>query len=651
MPTIYDELKIVYQLLTDLNMGVVRLNNVTYTTSTGTPFANTTNITYVVNNAFTFDNVTQKYIILPSLGDNIGTLTIEDYLVSVGHFKFTQTSPASNNLYLGDNVVVDSVNQHVDFGLSALTKVKDAVNPTDVPAFHQIIEFRDNLQDQINLVDLSLNSLKTDIENILNGASIQNFKTLKDYIDFLETTDMSDEAVQIAKLTSYVDTETNRATTAELLLQLGISGEIIRAKQAESDLSYNLWVETLRATNAENGLSTRITSEVNRATAAENILTSKQTTSIHVISNPTFYVDGDKPMMIPPNVYSYFDGFYYKNQYNSGTTTNPNKINWYLPKVLTYSELKCISFNINVLSNNQLPFICIYKLGPTGIDIYNKRVYEIPTPSTIPVNSALPTKYLPYQFYVDIGGTNLNSLIDYGLVRKPLSLITSNVWSPGTINPDDMIVVTIHTNSAASMGHEEFVIESSCIVTNNQTFEYKFSSDQLSLSSEITRATAKETIIDGSLNSIITKQTTDYTTLNTLIQDASGRLLKVSEDLDDEIDRATAKEDLINQGLKSFIGPNVQFDSTGNYIKDIPNFTEFYNSQANPANNNNYNLTTDAKLDLLTNYIKELEISHINLNAYLFGAGALPNKHIGTANPDGPATIATVYPYNPTLRP
>jgi hypothetical protein len=119
----------------------------------------------------------------------------------------------------------------------------------------------------------------------------------------------------------------------------------------------------------------------------------------------------------------------------------------------------------------------------------------------------------------------------------------------------------------------------------------------------------------------------------------------------DEIERAKAKEDLINTEITSFIGPNVRFDSNGTYIKDIPNFTEFYNSQANPANNNNYNLTTDAKLDLLTNYIKELEISHINLNAYLFGAGALPNKHIGTANPDGPATIATVYPYNPTLRP
>jgi hypothetical protein len=651
---IYDELKIVLQLMSEINSGIsVKKNGSTYTNASGVPFANTLNIQTVVAHAFTLNATTQLYTLLPSVD---GTVTIEDYLVSTNRYNFTQTSPSSNNLYLGDNVVVDSVNQHVDFGLSYLTKVKDAVNGTDVPAFHQIIDIKEDLQDRIDTVDFSLNSLQTEINNILNGATISNFKSLKDFIDGLETTDASDEALQIARLTSYIDDETKRATISESFLQLGISGEILRAKQAESDLSYNLNFEMTRATNAENGLSTRLTSEVNRATASENVLTSKQVTSINVLSTPSFYADADKPMLIPPNVYSYFDGFYYKNMHDAASPTNgiANKINWYMPQVMTFSQINCFSFNINVLSNKQLPFVAIYKVTANGIiDVNNKRVYEIPNPSTIPVNAPGVTTYLPYQFYFDMCGNNLNTLIDYGLVRKPLSLITSNQWSPGTINPSDYVVITLHTNSAAKKFEEEFVIESFCIGTVNKTFEYKFSTDQLSLSSEISRATSRESILDASLNLLKTKQYNDNITVTGLINDVSGELIIVSDKLYDEIERATNKEDVLHKEITSFIGQDVQFDACGNYIPDTnhPTFVNFYNTQANPNNNNNYNLTTDRRLELLTDYIKQLEISHINLNAYLFGANALPHRSIGDANPNGPATTASIYPYNSTLRP
>ena len=651
---IFDELKIVLQLMSEINAGVsVKLMNNTYVNSVNVPYLNSTNIKAVVNNAFTFNETDNLYTLLPSLNNDVGTLTIEDYLISTRRYNFTQASPSSNNLYLGDNVVVDSVNQHVDFGLSYLTKVKDAVNPTDVPAYHQIIDVRDILKGRLDIVDLSLNSLKTDINNILAGSDIKNFQSLKKYIDDIEATDMSDDALQLVTLSSYIDEEERRAIDAELLLQLGISGEITRALEAESILTTNLNNEISRATTAENGLSTRITSEVNRATAAEDRLTSKQITSINVLPTSTFYAEADKPMLIPPNVYSYFDGFYYKNMYDSASTANPNKINWYMPQVFTFSQINCFSFNINVLSNKQLPFVTIYKVTASGIDVNNKKVYEIPTPSTIPVNAPGPATYLPYQFYVDMCGNNLNTLVDYGLVRKPLSLISSNQWSPGTINPSDYVVISLHTNSAAKKFDEEFVIESFCIGTVNKTFEYKFSTDQLSLSSEITRATSRETILDSSLNILKLKQEADNTIVTGLINDVSGELIRVSNKLDNEIERATNKEDLLHTEITSFIGQGVQFDENGNYMPDTnhPTFVDFYNSQANPGNNSNYNLTTNRRIELLTNYIKQLEISHINLNAYLFGANALPHKPIGDPNQDGPAITATVYPYNPTLRP
>ena len=359
-------------------------------------------------------------------------------------------------------------------------------------------------------------------------------------------------------------------------------------------------------------------------------------------------------MLIPPSVYSYFDGFYYKNMYNAAIVNPyiPNKINWYTPQVFTFSQLNCFSFNINVLSNNQLPFVTIYKMDSNGSkDRVNKMVYKIQTPSTIPINAPGTATSLPYQFYVDICGNNLNKLIDYGLVRKPLSLITSNQWSPGIINPSDYVVISLHTNSAAKKFEEEFVIESFCVGTTNQTFEYKFSTDQLSLSSEILRATTKEGLIDSSLNEIYRKEAADITTVTELIQAVSGELLTVSNNLNDEIERATNKEIFLNREITSFIGSNNEFDASGNYKNILfPTYIEFYNSQADP-NNNSFNVRTNNNIEQLKDYIKKLEISIIHLNAYLFGANALPHKPIGDPNADGPATISTIYPYNPALRP
>ena len=655
MPTvIYDELKIVLQLMTELNAGIsVKLSGNTYVNSNDVAYLNTANIQAVVNSAFTRDATTNLYILLPSLDTNVGTLTIEDYLILIGQYNFTQTSPASNNLYLGDNVVVDSVNQHVDFGLSYLTKVKDAVNPTDVPAFHQITDLRDNLQNKLNTVDSSLNSLKTEINNILAGSAITNFQSLKEYIDQIEATDMSDDALQVITLSGKIDTEKLRAEGVESSIRLDLSGEITRAKEEESRLNTNIETEKTRATNAEDGLSTRITAEVTRATAAENLLTSKQVTSINVLPTLSFYADGDKPMLIPSSVYSYFDGFYYKNMNDSSSSGNPNKINWYMPQVFTFSQINCLSFNINVLSNNKLPFVTIYKYISNNEDDINKKVYKIQTPSTITVNAPGVSTYLPYQFYADICGNNLNSLIDYGLNKKPLSLFSENQWSSGTINPSDTVMITLETDSDANAHDEHFVIESFCVGTTNQTFEYKFSTDQLSLSSEISRATAKEGLIDGSLNNIYTKESTDIIMVTDLIEDVSGELIIVSKKLNNEIERATNKEDVIHKEITSFIGSGASFDVCGNYIIDSshPTFVAFYNSQSDPNNNDNYNLSTTRRLDLVTNYIKQLEISHINLNKYLFGPNALKHIPIGELNADGPATTATVYPYNPALRP
>jgi len=75
-----------------------------------------------------------------------------------------------------------------------------------------------------------------------------------------------------ALLSSGLNTETNRAQTAEGSLAGNLYSEVTRATSAESTITSNLNSETIRATTAESLLTTGLNNEVTRATTAENSL-------------------------------------------------------------------------------------------------------------------------------------------------------------------------------------------------------------------------------------------------------------------------------------------------------------------------------------------------------------------------------------------
>ncbi len=101
------------------------------------------------------------------------------------------------------------------------------------------------------------------ITDLIGGAP-STLDTLKEIADAL-----GDDANALTALSTQIDTESERAITAEETLTTNLATEITRATTAENNLSSALSAEVSRATTAEGVLTTGLANEVIRAEAAE----------------------------------------------------------------------------------------------------------------------------------------------------------------------------------------------------------------------------------------------------------------------------------------------------------------------------------------------------------------------------------------------
>lgn len=546
--------------------------------------------------------------------------TIAQYLAAAAGSGTPAPAPApvvhSNTVYLGDYVNINSQTNTVNLGAAKLQSVADAVNAQDVPSYKQLQAVQTSLNSSLSTTNANVTSVQSQITQITAGAQITNFQSLLDLVNNLNTTEESHLSSAITTLTNSIDAEKTRALAAESTLNDSLVAEVSRAGAAESAISASVTAENSRATSAESTISSSVTSEVSRAKAAESILSSKDITTINVQSSPVFYADGDQPMAIPSNVFAPFDGFYYTNQAGK-------KANWYMPTPsLKFSDVQYLSFNACVLSNLQLPYIAVYSKpkgdGSDKASWYNaKYVYEIFTPSTIAVNSTSnPT---PYHFYCALSGTDISNMPDFGLQKKLLSL-ESSPFSIGTIAPSDQILfITLQTNSAAAAGDEKFIVQNFCVCAS-KTYEYKFSSASLtsagiasSLSSEASRAIAAEAALTSSLNAQISKEAADIATLN-------GSISTLSTNLNTSIGAEVTRAGLAETGLQGQITSltatvNTAVSNAGSNITTVQtNLT----SEVNRA---------QAAEAALTTRCSNLETTINNLNTWLFSAGVVSTTH------------------------
>lgn len=401
----------------------------------------------------------------------------------------------------------------------------------------------------------------------LGGSKLQNISppvngtdaSTKTYVDTSIAT--VNASITSANTTNqaYTDTKVNAQKARIDAMLEGTTTDLDQFKEIVS------LVNSLDATQAQDiltktsTLSTSLNSEILRATTAENALKKKLEFQIDVLPVPSVYADAEQPSVMPLSIktnasFTGTDGFYFKN------STAGKKINWYLPSVtnLMGSDILNLYFDCTLFSTQSPPFISVYtqKTGTNDLGSW----YHSKATYIVWDVSALST-YKDYQFYTHVP---IDTPIS-GKVQYALTLDTSS--SRGVVEPTDKILaISIGSNSTATQNDVEFVVDKCHLQTPNATFAYNFSSYLTeinalsssatsglssltsSLSAEVTRAQASETALSSTI-------TSNYSTLNTAIV-SEASLARTNETnlqsaVNSEVTRATAAEATINTKVSS----------------------------------------------------------------------------------------------------
>ena len=170
----------------------------------------------------------------------------------------------NNGNYLGDTVKV-----YKDMSLQSVELVtKDE---------KEYLRFTYILADgSTNVVDLDVSSFLSENE-FKDGLKVEGSKVYvlidpnsEEYLT-VSSNGLKLSGINTA-INNAVNTEKERATSAETALQEAIAAETTRATNKENELNTKIETETTRATNKENELNTKIETETTRATEAENLI-------------------------------------------------------------------------------------------------------------------------------------------------------------------------------------------------------------------------------------------------------------------------------------------------------------------------------------------------------------------------------------------
>ena len=619
------------QLATALNSGLININsqNQVVQVSSNLVFSNSSLLFTVIRGALIPPSiagspytVNSPYTVIQTIQSVYDTLNTSSS-GSTGSSGSSGSSGSKTNapkVYIGDYMTVDSTTNVVDFANARLKTIADAVNPTDVPSYQQLTSGIGTVNATINATNTDLNTQKGRIDAILDGASITNFKALKDFIDSVDGVNDGELGTAITNLTGQIGDEKTRAKQAESDLSGNVHDEFTRASCAEGVLQTNIDAENLRASNAESSLSTSITTEVSRALSQENILKQKQITSISLLPSAAVLGGQSFPQAVPPTYYVPFDGWYYTNKEPSSGTNN--KFSWAIsvPANTKFKDIQYMSFNTCIYSNASLPFITFYSLPKVGgaTSWYGaKQAYEILNPSSIKVNSvALDSSYnaTPYQLYARFAATNNDALVSYGYQQVQMSLsnvVSSNV---GTMSPDDIIYsIVISSNSHATQYQVDCLINSGFVTTPSGTFESTFSNDYISNSNLTATVNTLSTTLSGNYSDLQTKLNAQITL------EASDKKA------------VTDYADTLNGQQTSAIGQEISDRKSA--IDVLQGKINTINTTITQANSD----VTGAIISLNTkdnqhdSKILALQQTFDNLNKFLFSANTIPSATSGTA--------------------
>jgi hypothetical protein len=292
-------------------------------------------------------------------------------------------------------------------------------------------------------VDTKISVVQSAIDDIMgNDPSLNTFLEMRKFVQDMD-------AIGVTNLTTALSAE----RTAR---ENDIAQEIANRSAADA-------TEALERANADTKLSNSLFK------------------SLLVPYSTLVFPDESPPMVMPTTVKNTtnVDGWYFKNGGSSSTTTR--KINWYLPAPVnettqkaTVGSLLELNIPVKLVSKVSTPFVTVYtktKSSGNQASWYNARATYLVSNAS----SSSLTAGGNYLLRALVSGTNLvGSLSGFSAI----DLIKDASTSPGTMYPEDEILaISIGTNSGADAGTVECVIHTLNVFSSNGNYMHQFSNE------------------------------------------------------------------------------------------------------------------------------------------------------------------------------
>jgi hypothetical protein len=417
---------------------------------------------------------------------------VRDTFFKLSNGTWSYSAPTSNNIPQTITIYpVPSTVQQTITWINANAAAAPQIPATSTYSDVYIGHYTKFTGQTVNFGNCTLKAVADPVD--AQDVATKNF--VSNQISTLSTSTTSNIASSLTTAKAYTDTSVN---VQKERIDLILDGSATNLDQFKEIVTL---VNSLDATQAQDiltktsALTTSINSEISRATTAEASLKKKSEFQIDVLPVASVYADCEQPYQMPNALksnasFTGCDGWYFKN------STAGKKVNWYLPNVtsLKVSDIINLNFDATLFNIGSPPFITYYTqkkaTGNAGSWYNAKTTYSVWDTTQL-------STYKDYQFYTLLEPDTL-------LPNKTKYALTlDSVGSAGTMGNDDLILaITIGTNSAAAQNSVEFVCDKVRVVTANGTFSYNFSSFTTEINAISSSLSSTNTSLTSSINAV-----------------------------------------------------------------------------------------------------------------------------------------------------
>jgi hypothetical protein len=336
-----------------------------------------------------------------------------------------------------------------------------------------------------------LDAVKVELENKISmiaggDPTMDTLAELNTILTAAQLAGVQNLSASINTVSTNLTTEASTRASADSDLQANIDSEASTRASAVSGLQANIDSEASTRAAADSVLQANIESEASTRAAADQELSDKIFKHNIVALSSLVVPDESQPLAMTVAIKNAagLDGWYYKNggpSSGEGTAEDGGrKVNWYLPSpsdasgVATGASLVELNMCLRLINKSSPPFITVYtKLRATGnaASWYHARyTYIVNDTSSLENN----TNYL---FTARIApGSAVGRFA--GFKKVNLTLDTFSSTANATLLPnDEILAITIGSDSSAAAGRVEFIMNSLSVHSTNGNYRHIFSND------------------------------------------------------------------------------------------------------------------------------------------------------------------------------